>query len=105
MLAVLSTGDPLLTGPIIQRPVLGESGGQGGRGRPSKVGKYSGSVRNKEQARENSTHVLKFSLRGYYAPPRGPKGRGVAPIGATRGVHYIVFSQELWLLYALGLYT
>ena len=20
-------------------------------------------------------------------PPRGPKGRGVAPIGATRGVH------------------
>ena len=23
----------------------------------------------------------------YYAPPRDLKGRGVAPIGATRGVH------------------
>ena len=30
-------------------------------------------------------HVLRFFLIMH--PLRGPKGRGVAPIGATRGVH------------------
>ena len=60
-------------------------------------------------------------------PPRGPKGRGVAPIGAMRGVHYyappsrpegprrcpdrgnaggaLVFMYLFWLLYAMGVYT
>ena len=37
-------------------------------------------------------------------PPRGPNGRGVAPIGATR-VALVFFPQLLCLLYAMGVYT
>ena len=40
----------------------------------------------------------------YYATPRGPKGRGVAPIGAKWG-YALVFIYLFWLLYAMGLYT
>ena len=32
--------------------------------------------------------ILAWALpKDFYAPPRGPKGRGVAPIGATQEVH------------------
>ena len=38
-------------------------------------------------------------------PPRGPKGRVVAPIGATPGGALVFFPQLLLLLYAMGVYT
>ena len=51
-------------------------------------------------ASSDSDAVCQFIMH----PPRGPKGRGVAPIGASRGVHYY-FWTFTWVLYALGLYT
>ena len=51
--------------------------------------------------------TLSFSIAftiSYYAPPSRPEGPRRCP---DRGIaeDALVFSQELWLLYALGLYT
>ena len=39
----------------------------------------------KEQARRHQKKLQ--GKQFYYAPPGGPKVRGVAPVGALRGVH------------------
>ena len=50
------------------------------------------------------SNIELYTLPIYYAPPSSPKGARRCP---DRGIvgGALVFLQELWLLYALGLYT
>ena len=48
-------------------------------------------------------YMEKFSWNIIMHPRRGPKGRGVAPIGAARGVHEYLFT--FFGYYIEGVYT